>query len=70
MKLSNAAIGLAAVGAGLLVARMLRNRHEGGTEYVGGGEPPEPNRLIGYPLAQHSARDSAEALREASDRPL
>lgn len=63
MKLANAAIGLAAVGAGFLVARALKARWAGGTEYVEAREePPDPSRLIGHPLAHRSAREAAETF--------
>lgn len=70
MKLSNAAIGLAAVGAGFLVARIVKARRAGETRYVGGTarEPPEPNRLIGYPLSHVSAHEAAEPLRDIPHR--
>lgn len=63
MKLANAAIGLAAAGAGFLVARMLKARRADETAYVGGeAEPPEPSRLIGQPLSNRSAREAAEEI--------
>lgn len=69
MKLANAAIGLAAVSAGFLVARALKARRADETEYVGGGaEPPEPSRLIGHPLSNRSAREAAETFDQQSTR--
>lgn len=73
MKFSNAAIGLAAVGAGFLVARALKARRAGDTAYVGGHsggapEPPEPSRLIGQPLSNRSARKAAEAFGDQPTR--
>lgn len=74
MRLANAAIGLAAVGAGFLVARALKARRAGYTEYVGaryGGkaaEPPDPSQLIGHPLANVSAREAAEIFDKPANR--
>lgn len=69
MKLANAAIGLAAAGAGFLVARVLKARRAGETEYVGGEvEPPEPSRLIGHPLSNRSAREAAGAFERHATR--
>jgi hypothetical protein len=75
MKLANAAIGLAAVGAGFLVARAikaqaLRAWRAGSTEYVAaeGSAPPEPSRLIGHRLANISARVAAKAFEPTSRR--
>lgn len=60
MRLASAAFGLAAVGAGLLVARMVMSR-KGGVE---DGHPPGPAQLIGYSPAHKSAEESAKVLRE------
>lgn len=72
MRLANAAISLAAVGAGFLVARALKARRAGGTAYVGaeyGGQaPPEPSRLIGHPLANIPAREASEAFDQPASR--
>jgi hypothetical protein len=56
MRLTRAAVGLAALGASWLVARML------GTPRRAEGESPDPNDLIGEPLAEKSAQASAEVL--------
>lgn len=63
------AIGLAAVGAGILVARMLRGRR--GEEEAGpvAVAPPEPDKLIGAPRSHKSAERSAEIL-DRPERPV
>ncbi|WP_173979061.1 hypothetical protein [Magnetospirillum sp. UT-4] len=69
MRVADAAIGLAAVGAGWLVARALLRRRSA-TGYVGGNpehRPPSPERLIGLPPGHRRAGDSAEVL--AGTRP-
>jgi hypothetical protein len=67
MKLSNTAIGLAAVGvgAGWLVARMVLARRGGETE------PPSPERLIGQSPPSHhlSAQEAAEAFHSSKAQP-
>lgn len=69
MRLVNAAIGLAAVGAGILVARMVLGRKGGAAGE--GVSPPDPAALIGYPRSRKSAAESAEILRGSpSDRPM
>lgn len=62
MKLSSAAMGLAAVGAGWLVARMVMQRR-GGAGWAATPEPPSPEQLIGRPQARLSAMEVAETLR-------
>jgi hypothetical protein len=64
MKLTNAAIGLAAVGAGLVVARML-TRHR---DLEAAQEPPSPEQLIGEPQSHLSAIDAAQAFRSGQER--
>ncbi|MGE5503791.1 MAG: hypothetical protein ACM31L_05155 [Actinomycetota bacterium] len=60
MRLTRAAVGLAALGASWLVARML------GTPATRVAEDsPDPNDLIGEPLADKDARSSAEVLEGA-----
>lgn len=71
MKLSKAAIGLAAMGAGWLVARAVINRRGG--EFRSGRpapEPPSPNQLIGTPESHLSAAEAAETFRTSQDRPV
>lgn len=64
MRISRAAIGLAAVGAGILVARLLNRRSSGHDVDIKGREPsPDPNTLIGEPVSHKSARESADILR-------
>ncbi|MGE5547014.1 MAG: hypothetical protein ACM33T_08960 [Solirubrobacterales bacterium] len=65
MRVSSAAIGLAAVGAGLLVARMVMRREERPD-----ASPPDPNQLIGYPRSNLSAAEAAEVLENAPQRPM
>ncbi|MCR6630849.1 MAG: hypothetical protein NVV74_12820 [Magnetospirillum sp.] len=65
MKLSSAAIGLAAVGAGLVVARLLSRSRDQESAPV----PPSPEQLIGEPQAHLSAVEAAEAFRSQSGRP-
>lgn len=60
MRFRNAALGLAAVGAGLLVAGLLRRREEEGGEHA--EVPPGPAELIGQPLSNKSAVRSAQVL--------
>lgn len=69
MRLSSAAIGLAAVGAGLLVTRMVRNRR-GGLASVASPEPPSPDQLIGISESHLSAEQAAETFRESRSRPV
>lgn len=69
MKLSHAAMRLAmgglAMGAGLVMARLLaRGRGEGPA-----AEPPAPEQLIGAPQARLSAVEAAETFRSEPDRP-
>lgn len=70
MKISNAAVRLAvgglAMGAGLVVARLLARRGEG---LVQPAEPPAPEQLIGAPQSHLSAIDAAEAFRSPPDQP-
>lgn len=61
MRFLNAALGLAAVGAGLLVAGLLRRRDE---DAEPAARPPAPADLIGQPLANKSAMRSAGVLEE------
>lgn len=68
MKLSNAAIGLAAMGAGLLVVRAVIGRRGSGVHPV--PEPPSPNQLIGTPESHLSAAEAAEAFRTSRDHPV
>jgi hypothetical protein len=65
MKLSNAALGLAAVGAGLVVARML-SRTRG--DLAPAAEPPPPDQLIGAPRAHLSATEAAQVFQADPDR--
>lgn len=68
MKIRNAAVRLAmgglAMGAGLVVARLLAR---GRVESPPAAEPPAPEQLIGAPKAHLSAIDAAEAFRGSSD---
>lgn len=69
MKISHTAVRLAmgglAMGAGLVVARLLaRVRGEGPA-----AEPPAPDQLIGAPQAHLSAIEAAEAFRGNPDQP-
>ncbi len=63
MKLSRAAIGLAtvgglaAVGAGMVVMRLLARGRAGAPE--GAPEPPSPEQLIGIPQSHLSAAEAA-----------
>lgn len=71
MKLSQAAVRLAmgglAMGAGLVVARVLaRARGEGAATPQ---EPPPPEQLIGAPQARLSAAEESEPFRADPDRP-
>lgn len=71
MKISNAAVRLAmgglAMGAGLVVARLLaRGRGEG---LSAPSEPPAPEQLIGAPQSHLSAIDAAEAFRSQGGTP-
>jgi len=63
MRLARAAIGLAAVGAGVLVARMMMKSEADTAEHD--HNPPEPSELIGYSPSRKSARDSAQVLRDS-----
>lgn len=71
MKLTNAAVRLAmgglAMGAGLVVARMLA-RGRGDTVRAA-AEPPSPEQLIGTPRSRLSAADEAETFVSDPDRP-
>jgi|GEM_PF-3715212 hypothetical protein len=67
MRLSSAAIGLAAVGAGWLVARMVLARHGGGPGPV--PEPPNPGQLIGQSPPHLSVLEAAEAFHSSKPRP-
>lgn len=71
MKLSSAAIGLAAVGAGLVVARMMARRGElfAGPSSFAAPEPPSPEQLIGEPQSHLSAADAAQAFRNPPEKP-
>lgn len=71
MKLTNTAVslavgGLAAVGAGLMVARLL-SRPRGDSSHAI-AEPPPPEQLIGAPQARLSAIDAAAPFRADPDR--
>lgn len=71
MKLTHTAVRLAmgglAMGAGLVVARLLaRGRGERGHPV---DEPPSPEQLIGVPQARLSAAEAAETFRTDPDRP-
>ncbi len=71
MKLRSAAVGIAALGAGWMVARMLRRR--GGAESASASAdqaPPNPEQLIGYPASHKDAAASAEVFRESRRRPV
>ncbi|MBC7951335.1 MAG: hypothetical protein H7Z12_05860 [Rhodospirillaceae bacterium] len=71
MRLSNAAIGLAAMGAGLLVARAMAGRFGGRIRQSSPvPEPPSPNQLIGAQESHLSATEAAEAFRTSRDRPV
>lgn len=61
MKLSNAALSLAAVGAGLVVAGLLIRTRAGSV--IAPLEPPPPKQLIGTPRAHLSAIEAAESFR-------
>lgn len=67
MRLSSAAIGLAAVGAGWLVARMVLGRR--GEQAEQAAEPPSPDQLIGQPRSRLSAMEAAEAFHSSKPRP-
>lgn len=71
MKLTHTAVRLAmgglAMGAGLMVARLLaRGRSERGHPV---DEPPSPEQLIGAPQARLSASEAAETFRSDPERP-
>lgn len=70
MRLARTALSLAAMGAGLLVARAMSNRR--GTRWQGSAtpEPPSPDQLIGNTEAHLSASEAAEAFRASRDRPV
>jgi len=68
MRLTRAAIGLAAMGAGLLVARAMSSRRAG--SLAPAPEPPSPNQLIGTPQTHLSAAEAAEAFKTSRDRPI
>jgi hypothetical protein len=71
MRLSNAAIGLAAVGAGLLVARVMSGRRRAGKwQEDTSPEPPSPDQLIGVKESYLSASEAAETFRTGRDRPV
>lgn len=71
MKLSNAAIGLAAIGAGLLVARAMTNRRGfRAWQSSTAPEPPSPEQLIGAQESHLSASDAADTFRTSQDRPI
>ena len=72
MRLTRTAIGLAAMGAGLLVARAMSSRRTEGfsTRTVASPEPPSPNQLIGTPESHLSAVEASEAFRASRDRPI
>jgi len=65
MKLSSAAIGLAAVGAGLMVARLMA-RKVGPFATI---ESPSPDQLIGQSQSGLSAESAAEVFRSEPERP-
>lgn len=71
MKITNAAMRLAmgglAMGAGLVVARLLARGRGGGASPA--AEPPAPEQLIGAPQAHLSAIEAAEPFRETPDKP-
>ncbi|MBC7906470.1 MAG: hypothetical protein H7Y60_06955 [Rhodospirillaceae bacterium] len=71
MRLSRTALGLAAMGAGLLVARAMSSRR-GGKQWQSSTppEPPSPTQLIGSKESHLSASDAAEAFRASRDRPV
>lgn len=69
MRLTRAAIGLAAMGAGLLVARAIGNRRGAGIA-AANPEPPSPGQLIGTPESHLSAAEAAEAFQTSRDRPI
>lgn len=58
MRLARTAIGIAAMGAGLVVARMLR-----GKKAPSEPTPPDPAELIGYPQSHRDASASAEVFK-------
>ncbi|HSV27911.1 MAG TPA: hypothetical protein VLL76_00090 [Candidatus Omnitrophota bacterium] len=63
MRIRSAALGLAAVGAGLLVASLLRRKDDELGDVIDvEHSPPEPGELIGYPASRKSAADSAQVL--------
>lgn len=68
MRLRSAAMGIAAVGAGLVVARLLRGREPSvkGTEQA----PPNPDQLLGIPESHKDAAASAEVFQESRRRPV
>lgn len=69
MKLTSAAVGIAALGAGLVVARMMRRK--GGPDTAAADRsPPNPEQLIGYPQSHKDAAGSAEVFRESRRRPV
>ncbi|MGE5475896.1 MAG: hypothetical protein ACM3Q1_04525 [Bacteroidales bacterium] len=71
MKLTNAAVRLAmgglAMGAGLVVARLL-SRGRGDASHPA-AEPPSPEQLIGAPQARLSAAEEARSFGGDPDRP-
>lgn len=71
MRLTRAAIGLAAMGAGLLVARAMSSRRGSPSAMPGPAvEPPSPDQLIGTSESHISAAEAAEAFRTSRDRPV
>lgn len=71
MKLNSTAVRLAmgglAMGAGLVVARLLA-RARGDLAHPA-AEPPSPEQLIGAPQARLSASEAAETFGGDSERP-
>lgn len=68
MRLRSAAMGIAALGAGLVVARLLRRREPSGA--AGETAPPNPDQLIGIPESHKNAAASAEVFQESRRRPV
>lgn len=68
MRLRSAAVGIAAMGAGLVVARLLRRREPSGTTVE--QAPPNPDQLLGIPGSHKDAAASAEVFQESRRRPV
>lgn len=68
MRMSNAALGLAAMGAGWLVVRALLGQRPDNARPA--TEPPSPNQLIGTNQSHLSAAEAADVFRLGRERPV